>query len=234
MTPATNICQTHAFDWLDGLFVKSAAILKIGVCQVMGERVKWFLARDHKRCRKQSQIDEAVSWGAVARNIITLGTKRNEWSWQRALEEEGLIRAGDHLGFWHLWLLPLTGKGVSPSPGVQLRQIAEALAKKPVLVTELSTGRTLSNAAESIAMFDDARNYLAGRRGDRPSPGRPRIHDYTDDEWLIIAGMYNADPNLTRKQRIQVVRSHPSGRFDRFTYAEWHKKHGKQNDKETD
>ena len=185
----------------------------------MNNRHKLFFVRDHPRCRKASQIRQAVEFGCGDKDTWIIGTKRKEY---RVQDFKIAVVPGDHIGIAHLWLFVEQGPGVKPKARVQLREMVDFLLDKCCTVTETSTGRACSDKANLIRMYDDAVAFLAGRSGQKAGPGAPKVQIYTPAQAQVIADIWHRKDLINSKQRIAAIRARDPA-FKRFTETAWYR-----------
>ena len=175
--------------------------------------MKIFAIRDHKRCGVDHQTKNATAFGAD--RIWTLGQKRR----QNHIDDVVVaVTDGDEFGITHLWLLAETNGKTKARD--QMCDAVERLLAKGCSITETSTGRTCTGAAELAAMIKDASNAIASRnRTPNRTPG-PVKRVYTLDEAQAIADVWLRKGMVNDAERLAELKRRG---FQNVTVTAWYR-----------
>lgn len=190
----------------------------------MEEPYRLFFVRKHPRVSTKHQMDEAEKFATEPEAVWVMGREKGVETFKNFLDT---IRPGDQVGICRYWLFAPTGKNARGKPRKVLRQITDILLDKQCRIHEIDTGRTCGTSKELLAIYDDALAFLSGQRNQTGNPkGRPKKQVYSDDDKLVIAGVWNDKRHKNADERVTAVLmlkdDAGNQRFPHFNKAAWY------------
>lgn len=180
--------------------------------------VKFFAIRKGRRLAVQKQADAAVAAGYDPDRFFDL----DEEDITELIGLDGsppMLRKGNVFGVYRYEFLVPVGKGKGDrSARALLKKITFRLLELGVVLEEIETGRSCKDENGVLKIYADAVDRLAGTRK-HDSPGRPKEHEYSDDDLKLIQAIW-ANKDLTNpEQRAQAVRD---AGFPKFKVSTWY------------
>ncbi len=182
------------------------------------EPVSFFVTRKGRRLAVKTQQQAAIEAGYNPDGFIDLDDLCVE-DLVGFGEMPPVLRRGSRLGVYRYeFLVPVRkGKG-DRTARAMLKKITFRLLELGIVVEEIETGRSCKDENGVFKIYADAVDRLAGTRK-HDSPGRPKEHDYSDDDLKLIRAIWQ-DKSLTNPdQRAQAIRD---AGYPKFKVSTWY------------
>lgn len=185
----------------------------------------FFAIRKGRRLAVKTQEQAAIAAGYDPDRFIDLddieisdliGTK----------ESPGILRRSNTLGIYRYEFLAPLGKGKGDkTPGRALKLITDRLLEIGIVLEEIETGRSCKDEHGVYKIFSDAVGRLAGVRK-HDAPGRPKEHDYSDADCVLIEATWHRKELKNPKEREAAVQALPDEKgkpkFPKFKVSTWY------------
>lgn len=205
----------------------------------VNKNLQSILRKCYTRCMKIGFARE-IPRLALAPQVALLEKEQCYRIWKNESLNEliSTLRKGEILVVSQLPVLSTPQPGRTPKvekPRHLLRGYMKDLAAKGAHIREAKTGREFKPDQDCIDAIFDAIDHWSGNSG-RRSKGRPKKHDYTDDEWKIIDAIWTSRKFKNAAERVGAIKAH-SKRFEHFhsqAYYEWNKRQTKEGQADAD
>jgi hypothetical protein len=169
-------------------------------------KLKYFAIRKGRRLAVKTQQQAAIAAGYDPDRFIDLDS----------LEDGELLeflRPGNQLGIYRYEFIAPVGSGQSRA----LKRITDRLMQIGVVVEELESGKSCKDPNGVYEIYSGAVVRLSGVRK-HDSPGRPKVHEYSDDDLKLIEAIWHDARNTNPAMRAQAIRDAGFGRFKVSTW----------------
>jgi hypothetical protein len=177
------------------------------------------IIRKDAKIAESTQVEAARFWGV---------TDEDMWFVERPDHDikNLIVRKGDAVGIYRLDLLASRGKKAKLLARQSLKNHVTDFLRVGATIHELSTGRSCSDKAELIEMYDEARDRFLSDFKTGNASGRPPVHVYDAKERDHIEIIWNDRRHKNNTARVVAVREHYPAFNEAVWYAQFKKEQG--------
>lgn len=161
------------------------------------------IIRIHRRISEARQRSTLLKWGADPARIWVFGKEGKGNQTLKKFLAARAARDGDNIGICRLALLIDPGHGTHDKMAADVK----ALLKTGATLCELDTGRTWDDKGDLVHMVTDAIKQISTGRVGEASPGRPKVHVYSEDQETLIKAIWSSKDYSNDSQREAAVRA---------------------------
>ncbi|WP_306147276.1 MULTISPECIES: hypothetical protein [unclassified Roseibium] len=172
----------------------------------------FFAIRKGRRLAVKTQQQAAIAAGYDPDRFIDLDKVSRE-ELLGSGDATGILRGGNRLGIYRYEFIADVGSGQSR----ELKKITDRLMEIGVVVEEIESGKSCKDPNGVYEIYSGAVVRLSGVRK-HESPGRPKVHEYSDDDLKLIEAIWHDARNTNPAMRAQAIRDAGFGKFKQSTW----------------